>query len=151
VDFQRRRAALCAADNPANLAQHWRDGRIKQALIARVLAVRRALPALFARGDYRALKSTGPHAEHLVAFTRSSSDNTSIAIVPRFPTILLGDTDSIVFPARSWQDTALLMPDHLRGRSIRNAITGATIGPLGESLPIPRALADLPVALFTTE
>ena len=44
----------------------WRDGRIKQALIARTLALRRAVPALFAEGSYEPLDVRGE-------FTRTAS------------------------------------------------------------------------------
>ena len=151
VDFQQRRTALCAAENPKHLAQHWRDGRVKQGLIARVLAVRRALPELFARGDYRPLELTGPRAQHLVAFIRSREDVSVIAIVPRLSARLLDHGDSILIAPTSWHNTALIVPEHLRGRSIRNVITGTTLGTLNETLPVEQVLADFPVALFTTE
>src|SRR5262249_39452424 len=43
VDFAKRSAALDDADLEV-LAGSWRDGRLKQALIARLLAMRRAMP-----------------------------------------------------------------------------------------------------------
>ena len=45
VDFTRRFAALNADATPVALAACWRDGRVKQALIHRALAVRREVPS----------------------------------------------------------------------------------------------------------
>ncbi len=52
VDFAARTRALAEAPAPGSVAGAWRDGRVKQAVIARALALRRAVPELFARGDY---------------------------------------------------------------------------------------------------
>ncbi|MBR7513921.1 hypothetical protein KC219_27555, partial [Mycobacterium tuberculosis] len=58
VDYAARHRALRAlhthADNSlAPLLAHWTDGRIKQAMLARALALRAALPAVFESGDYQ--------------------------------------------------------------------------------------------------
>ena len=62
--------ALGEGASPVALAGAWRDGRVKQAVIARGLALRRRAPALFARGDYRPLEVRGRFASHAVAFLR---------------------------------------------------------------------------------
>ena len=59
VDFARRIDALEADATPVALAAHWRDGRVKQAVIRRALALRREVPELFARGEYRPVEVTG--------------------------------------------------------------------------------------------
>ena len=41
VDFARRIDALDAGEPPVALAAHWRDGRVKQAVIRQALALRR--------------------------------------------------------------------------------------------------------------
>ena len=52
------------------LTQTWRNGRIKQAVIARTLALRRASPALFAEGSYEPLEVRGAFADRVIAFAR---------------------------------------------------------------------------------
>jgi (1->4)-alpha-D-glucan 1-alpha-D-glucosylmutase len=50
VDYQARRTALSAGVEARHLLDTWRDGRIKQAVIRDVLALRKDLEDLFARG-----------------------------------------------------------------------------------------------------
>ena len=47
---------------PVALVAHWQDGRVKQAVIRRALALRREVPDLFARGEYRPVEVMGPLA-----------------------------------------------------------------------------------------
>src|ERR671918_568788 len=47
VDFEMRRAMLAQDADPAELLASWQDGRIKQHVVARTLALRRAAPTLF--------------------------------------------------------------------------------------------------------
>ena len=69
VDFARARPQARRGP-PEDLAQTWRDGRIKQALIARTLALRRSTPELFAEGSYEPLEVRGTFADHVIAFAR---------------------------------------------------------------------------------
>uniref|UniRef100_UPI0005BCC52E malto-oligosyltrehalose synthase n=1 Tax=Pseudomonas sp. ML96 TaxID=1523503 RepID=UPI0005BCC52E len=48
-DFAARMHSLSGLEEPAELLRHWRDGRIKQWLLASVLAIRHGRPQLFAR------------------------------------------------------------------------------------------------------
>jgi (1->4)-alpha-D-glucan 1-alpha-D-glucosylmutase len=151
VDFCRRSSALRSKENPGALAMCWRDGRVKQTLIARVLSVRSSSCDLFACGDYCPLEIEGPCAQHVVAFARIIGKTCSTTIVPRLSYRLLGNTDSSVIPASSWQGTTIRLPDQLTGLTVRNAITNAPLGPLDSTLAVDRALAEFPVALLTTE
>ena len=63
VDFDARETALTAGAAPAQLMPHWRDGRVKQALIHRVLGLRARAPQLFTLGTYLPLKVEGPQLE----------------------------------------------------------------------------------------
>ena len=74
--FRRPHPRRCA-DGSRRLAPsraHGATGRVKQAVIARTLALRRAVPELFARGDYMPLEATGALARHVVAFARARAD-----------------------------------------------------------------------------
>ena len=148
VDFELRSAMLTQRADPAELLASWQDGRIKQHVVARTLALRRAVAPLFA-GDYTPLQATGRHAERLVAFARRSEDASLIVIVPRLVAPLLDGAEVPLPPAAAWRDTRVALPD-LPGRSLHNPLTGTTIEPEPESLAASDVLASLPVALLTT-
>ena len=147
VDFARRVGALEAGETPVELAAQWRDGRVKQAVIHRALALRREVPDLFARGEYRPVEVTGARAEHVVAFLRSCADRHCLVVVPRLPVGLLGDEDSVIFRDAAWQDTTLHPPAELERIKLRDAL-GGDIGVVGGNLPIGHILATFPVALL---
>jgi (1->4)-alpha-D-glucan 1-alpha-D-glucosylmutase len=77
VDPDNRRPVDYAAA-AATLAE---GGNAKQALVAELLALRRAHPALFADGDYRPLPVTGDRAPHVLAFERRHADTRLICVV----------------------------------------------------------------------
>ena len=151
VDFARREATLRSQETPVALAACWRNGRAKQAVLMRALAVRRVNQAVFARGAYCPIEVRGPRADHVVAFARIDDDACSATIVPRLPYDLLGQGDSLSIAASSWGTTEIVLPPALVGRSLRDAITGDCTGPLDATLPMSRVLAAFPVALFTTD
>ncbi len=78
VDFAARKQALAATSLGTALAS-WRDGRIKQILVHRLLALRRARPDLFALGSYEPID--GP--DHVVAFRRRHGGDSVCVAVPR--------------------------------------------------------------------
>jgi (1->4)-alpha-D-glucan 1-alpha-D-glucosylmutase len=149
VDFELRRAMLAADADPAELLSSWQDGRVKQHVVARTLALRRAAPALFA-GDYTPLQTTGLHAERLVAFARRTDDATLIVIVPRLVAPLLDGVDIPLPPPAAWGDTRVALPD-LPGGRLHNPLSGKAIESDPEGLTAAEALADLPVVLLTTD
>ena len=148
VDFELRRAMLAQDADPAELLASWQDGRIKQHVVARTLALRRAVPALFA-GDYTPLQTAGLHAERLVAFARSTEDVTLIVIAPRLAAPLLNGADIPLPPPAAWGDTRIALPN-LLGGSLYNPHTGTTIEAGPDGVAASEVLADLPVALLTT-
>jgi malto-oligosyltrehalose synthase len=139
VDFAARAASIDATPS-ADLAEHWRDGRIKQALVARTLAVRRARPDLFARGTYAPLEIRGTFADRVVAFIRHAGDDVAVTIVPRAASALLRE-DNIAFVPDAWKDTAVAPP---HARTLINAFdrgrcandTAIAIGSLFKRLPV---------------
>src|SRR5262249_8024073 len=52
------------------LTDQWADGRIKLALIHRLLALRREFPQVFAIGRYRPLEVAGRDHDEIIAFAR---------------------------------------------------------------------------------
>jgi (1->4)-alpha-D-glucan 1-alpha-D-glucosylmutase len=113
VDYQARREALAAGDDPRRLLETWRDGRVKQGLIHRVLAVRQALPALFAHGDYRAVEVHGPRDSSALAFVRRHGGARLFVAAPLHCARAVLGREAPLAPSAWWGDTAFSMPgDH---------------------------------------
>jgi (1->4)-alpha-D-glucan 1-alpha-D-glucosylmutase len=86
IDFPARAQALRSlTESPdwAALPKQWPDGRIKLALTARLLALRRELAKVFTDGDYRPLDVKGPYSNEIVAFARCNGGDAALVIVAR--------------------------------------------------------------------
>jgi (1->4)-alpha-D-glucan 1-alpha-D-glucosylmutase len=85
IDFAARRSALRSIEDPdwRGLAAAWPDGRIKFALMRRLLALRQQLPDVFASGSYRPLDVAGPNSDELIAFARLSGRSAVIVVTGR--------------------------------------------------------------------
>ncbi len=104
-------AALATGEaTPEGLARHWRDGRIKQAVAARLLACRRAQPELFAAGDYVPLEVAGSAAAAVLAFARLHAGRALVVAVPRLAADRLADPTNL---GLDWGDTTLIGADGL--------------------------------------
>ncbi|MFZ4409703.1 MAG: malto-oligosyltrehalose synthase [Paracraurococcus sp.] len=148
VDWAARRAALEAATPVATLLQYWDDGRIKQAVIARSLALRASQPALFAEGDYHPVVVEGPLAQHVLAFLRTHRGEAALTVVTRLPATRLGASTLPLLPAAEWGGTDLRLPPSWEARHWRDALTGEGRRAQGDRLPVGQVLAQLPVALL---
>ncbi len=147
VDFAARTASLASASLDALIA-NWRDGRIKQAVMARALAVRRAAPRLFIDGAYEPIEVEGPLARHVVAFARSRENGVAITIACRLMSRLLSG-DGFSVQRLRWSGTRLRLPDAYRTAHLREVITGAEFH---QQNPVDLAVlfAGLPVALLVS-
>jgi (1->4)-alpha-D-glucan 1-alpha-D-glucosylmutase len=147
VDYARRAAP--PEEAAAVLVGSWRDGRIKQHVIRRALALRRQRPALFAAGDYQPIEATGAEAGRLLALARGGAEGRVVAVVPRLVATWLRGAATPLVPAQLWGDTRLPLggPDG----AWRNVLTGeaVTAEPDG-SVPIARLLAEFPIALLAS-
>ncbi len=86
VDFAARSQALpLLGRNPdwTALAQTWPDGRIKLALMAHLLALRRELAPVFNDGEYRPLEVEGRDGNEIIAFARCQGGEAILVIVAR--------------------------------------------------------------------
>ncbi|RRV10782.1 malto-oligosyltrehalose synthase [Pseudomonas sp. v388] len=110
VDYAARERALSEEAEVGELLAGWQDGRVKQAVIARVLNLRANHPALFARGDYLPLEVTGSQAGHVVAFARQWEQTQAIIVVPRICSELLGTAQTPFINAANWGDTRIKVP-----------------------------------------
>ena len=147
VDFSARQQALRATAEPEHLLQQWRNGQIKQALIAQVLQRRAQYPELFRRGRYQPLQVSGEHAEQVLAFARELHGQWALILVPRLAATLLNSSATPRIHALDWGDTKVHLPfaapqQNLKGLFSTGAVTHH------KDLLISSALRDFPVNLF---
>ncbi len=144
VDYAAREAAL-ANTSPVELLADWRDGKVKQALIARSLAYRRRAPSLFANGTYLPLRIEGHLSDHALAFARVHEGRAMVAIVTRLAAKLDGVAEHLLVSPERWHGTAIILPRILNGRRMidifdgpgHDAVTGrVSVGDLLTKLPI---------------
>ncbi|MBC3256591.1 malto-oligosyltrehalose synthase [Pseudomonas paralactis] len=147
VDFAARQRALDTPPDIGELLFNWRDGRIKQALIAQVLNTRKACPELLHNGSYTPLEVVGRHAERVVAFYREHLGQQLLVVVPRWSYPLLEDG---VFPhinAQVWGDTRVKLPFATTTQNWKGLFQTGAVTPNKELL-ISAALGDFPVNVF---
>jgi malto-oligosyltrehalose synthase len=144
VDFARRRRSLDTPD-VADVLLQWRDGRIKQAIVARLLGLRRDAPALFAEGDYRPLAIDGPMATHLLAFTRSHRQAQMLVVVPRLAGAFLAGVAALTPDPSVWKDMSIRLPaDGLW----TDALTGEPLHASRRDIALQHLFRRLPITAF---
>lgn len=148
VDFAARARALKAATPDVDLLENWRDGRVKQRLIARLLQLRRECPRLFAHGSYQPLTIRGSRAEHLMAFARQADDAKLIVIAPRLPQALMTGDGTLRFDPACWDDTSVQLPAAWRSLQWSDWNDGATIS---GSLRVDELLRLWPFAVLRAD
>ncbi|MDQ8727700.1 malto-oligosyltrehalose synthase [Bradyrhizobium sp. LHD-71] len=84
VDFPARAGRLSAIrQKPLMFADTWEDGTIKLAWTRHLLELRQRYSNVFALGGYIPLAVQGPHAEHVIAFTRHYRDQACSVVALR--------------------------------------------------------------------
>ena len=144
VDFSSRAKPL--VEDIDTLVSNWRDGRIKQALIARALAVRGKRPELFTEGDYQPLAVAGEHADRVVAFARRLGSSVAVTVVPRQAARMLRG-DSIVFESANWINTSLALP---RDIPLVDAVSGGSLERPDSAVNIAKLFDRAPFALLAS-
>lgn len=147
VDFAGRRIALAQRLTLDLLAETWRDGRIKQAVLRKLLALRSKEPELFADGRYEPLPVEGERRQHVVAFLRRLGRTAALVVVARRCAQGIGSERGLVPAADWWGDGAIALPDGCR---IGSAVIGpelgeATVLRLGDAFPV------VPVGVWMVE
>jgi (1->4)-alpha-D-glucan 1-alpha-D-glucosylmutase len=122
----------------------WRDGAIKQRLIARTLALRAALPDLFADGSYEPVAVEGRFAENIVAFIRRHRAEAILTVVPRLPSDLIRNPASL---GLDLQDTGLALSGDL---TLFNAVDERAAPVTSRNVALQQILGRWPVALLST-
>ncbi|MFJ4153278.1 malto-oligosyltrehalose synthase [Pseudomonas sp. NPDC089752] len=144
VDYATRRRTLDDATPVAELLAHWRDGRVKQALLARVLDCRQAHAELFQRGAYLPLSVQGKHADKVLAFARLDEEQRAIVVAPRLASGLLGGATTPLIPAQNWDDTRVILPFAVSPANTMGLFPSAVVSPSKE-LMLSAVLAEFPV------
>jgi len=147
VDFAARQKALNSAPY-AELVRKWPDGRIKQLVIARSLALRKEKPRLFAEGQYVALQTSGPMAEDVVAFARVTPDASAIAAFARFTLHDIQKRGVHALPLLRCKQTRILIPPELRATFSDVLVPERSLS-LGRDIKIERIFGRLPIALLS--
>jgi len=144
VDYTARVSALATGATLTDLLHSWRDGRVKQALIARLLNLRKEKPQLFSEGDYLPLQASGHRVDHVLAFARSAGSDHMIVAVPLR---CAGACRKVPLPdPQFWQDTSLALPEHLQSRRWQSLFGNAALA--GGHLRCAELFARFPVALL---
>ncbi|QXI09334.1 malto-oligosyltrehalose synthase [Pseudomonas zeae] len=147
VDYAAREHALHEPLPPVELLANWRDGRIKQALIAQVLKLRVEHAELFRRGSYQALEVLGSQAHNVLAFAREHEGKQAIVIVPVRCATLLENGAVPQVDALRWGDTRVVLPFAASATNLKGLFSSSAVTKNRE-LNISDALGDVPVNLF---
>jgi (1->4)-alpha-D-glucan 1-alpha-D-glucosylmutase len=147
VNYASRQQTLQQAPVPAELLANWRDGRIKQALIARTLNLRAEHLDLFRRGTYQSLEVVGSQAHRVLGFVREQAGKQAIVIVPIRCAQLLENSAEPLVDAPLWGDTRVKLPFTDIEENLKGFFSSVAVTPNRE-LMISAALGDFPVNLF---
>jgi (1->4)-alpha-D-glucan 1-alpha-D-glucosylmutase len=157
ASFEEMQAAAARSDGAvallaSRLLQNIADGRIKQFVTWRALEARREHEALFRDGSYVPLPVQGAQADHVCAFARVLGDECAITIAPRLVGTLTRGEMRMPIGAELWSDTRISLPNLLRQRVWRNALTREPIPPAesANALPGASALRRFPLALLVS-
>jgi (1->4)-alpha-D-glucan 1-alpha-D-glucosylmutase len=138
VDFAERAKALArlGAPNWDALTRDWANGHVKLAWTAHLLKMRAEHAEVFTDGDYQPLEVTGPHKDHVIAFSRRRGRDAVITVTTR---CLAPLTDA----GRHWPradafDATLDLRDY-----VADGIDGPT-----EPVPVSRLFKHLPAAVL---
>ncbi len=119
----------------ADLMGSWQDGRIKLAVTALLLDLRRTLPALFADGSYEPLPVDGAKAERVIGYGRSHGSDQVLVLVARYPGQRDADPD--------WDDATVTLPE---GHWID--VLGGAAFEGGDRIPLGQVFGVLPVLVL---
>lgn len=147
VDYAARAHGLNADEPPHQLLKAHQDGRVKQAVLARLLRLRAEHTALFQEGSYEPLEVEGSHARHVLAFARRHQGALAVTVVTRLAAGLLAPQFAVpqVPPAR-WAESRLRLPE-VTG-VLRDALTGREVPCPHGRLHLTEVLRAFPAAVL---
>jgi len=132
----------------STLVGHWRDGRIKQAVVTRGLHVLRDRAEVFAGGKYLPIPVTGAAGGHVLAFMRASRRGSAVVVVPRlsFHGVLCA---APCITARFWGNTEVVLPRYWADAALHDAMEGvARRCGSGAAIRVADLFARMPIALL---
>jgi (1->4)-alpha-D-glucan 1-alpha-D-glucosylmutase len=146
VDYRAREEALAGLDaaDPRSLAEHPHDGRAKLFVTSRLLEARRQYPGLFRDGGYQALRASGAHAAHVVAFARRHADQTLVVVAGRL-FAQMQQPHRLPVGDEVWGDTCLESP-FPGARTLTHVLTGESVDAADGWIRVSRALGSFPGA-----
>ncbi|WP_419710714.1 malto-oligosyltrehalose synthase [Pseudomonas sp. NFX224] len=147
VDYASREQALQHAVDLPGLLANWRDGRIKQTLIAQALNLRAGHAELFRCGTYQALEVVGSEAGRVLGFVREWEGQRAIVIVPIRCAELLKNSAAPHVNAPLWGDTRIKWPFAEAEENLKGLFSSVAVTQHKE-LMISDALGDFPVNLI---
>lgn len=148
VDYTARAAALAEVGTAEFLLARWKDGCVKQHVIATLLRLRSLKPALFARGHYIPLEVTGERRGHVLAFARALEQETLCVAVPLH---CARACEAHPLPRRDfWEDNAVWMPGQRAGHPWKHSFDGR-FSAGGTNIRCADLFARFPVAVLTSE
>jgi malto-oligosyltrehalose synthase len=148
VDYAARAVLLGKGESMEALAATWRDGRIKQAILARTLDLRRRHEHVFSEGSYEPVHVEGPMSGHVVSFIRHHGQTAVLAVAPRLPFRLMCQTGRIALHPSAWNNTVLQGAPRMP--ALFDAFSGAEIDIPQGGLPVATVCGVIPVALLCT-
>jgi (1->4)-alpha-D-glucan 1-alpha-D-glucosylmutase len=152
VDFDKR-AAWLVQTPPSDFLASWRDGRVKLAVVQRVLALRTHLPELLSQSTYLPLAVRGARASNAIAFARRHGNAWAVVVASRLAAGLLGDEGELpLVDPEKWADTAVEMPSDLSARALFDWLSPAAPKVDENGLLYLRdALAVMPIAVLVED
>jgi (1->4)-alpha-D-glucan 1-alpha-D-glucosylmutase len=149
VDYAARRVDADALRTPLpQLLPAWFDGRVKQALIARLNAHRNAHAEFYSSAGYTPLTASGPAAAHVIAFERRTGGARLVAIASRWPLSLAREALVLpVIPEAAWQETVVAVPD---ATDLHDVLHDRAAPIVDSALRLDAVLRDFPLALYFT-
>jgi hypothetical protein len=126
------------------MLEDWRDGRIKLAVTATLLAHRRDHPKLFSQGGYEPLIAIGPRADQICAFARRHEEDTVVVAAARFP----GRCEA----ERDWTGTEIPWPQSAGLETHwRDLFSGRAVERSGDGIGVEPVLGAMPIAVLVPD
>lgn len=144
VDYEARSRALDDEVPMAALLASWADGRVKQAVLARLLADRARRPGFYADADYEPLAATGAQAGRVLAYTRTEGPDDEDHLLVAVPRLVAGLVREEPWSGAAFAGTVLPLASPGRWRDL---VTGIEYE--GGSLDLGELFATMPFAVLT--
>jgi (1->4)-alpha-D-glucan 1-alpha-D-glucosylmutase len=146
VDFAGLNETLDVERPGEELLVHWRDGRVKQWLVARLLGWRRSHVDFLQRSQYLPLLQNDVGNSRYFAFARGLGNERVLAVMPRYLAHTF-DAATLLPSSDAFADETFTPPEVAGISSYRNVLCGETY-PANQPIKLAELFAHLPVALL---